>query len=428
MIARRKPRIRNRWVKRSIRVLRTLFGPYFARRFAIRFWDGTVIPAQADERFILNVQAPYALRAAFTPPFDLNPGRAFVEGALDIEGDLEAAVDLLTRSADRLGGFAKVSLGFWLHRLPRPPKASDENTAQLEGVLHSRVRDAAAIRFHYDQPVEFYRAFLDSRLVYSCAYFEGETRSLEEAQLAKLDYVLRKVNLAANDSLLDIGCGWGSLIIRAAEYGARVLGITLSRVQYEETQRRIAAAGVGDRARVELRDYRDLGDARFDKVVSIGMVEHVGRERLADYFRSAFRALRPGGLFLNHGIAEQSRQRRGYRATGFLGRYVFPDGDLLPISELLAAAERIGFEVRDVENLREHYTRTLRAWAANLERNAAAAISASGLRTYRVWRLYIAGSAQGFASGRTGIFQSLLARPRADGVTELPETRRWLYA
>jgi cyclopropane-fatty-acyl-phospholipid synthase len=428
VIARRKPRIPNRWVKRSIRVLRTLFGPYYARRFAIRFWDGTVVPAQADEQFILSVHTPYALRAAFAPPFDLNPGRAFVDGVLGIEGDLEAAVDLLMRSADRLGVFAKVSLAFWLHRLPRPPKPNDENTVQLEGVRHSRTRDAAAIRFHYDQPVEFYRAFLDSRLVYSCAYFEDETRSLEEAQLAKLDYVLRKVNLAPNDSLLDVGCGWGSLVIRAAEYGARALGITLSRPQYEEARRRIAAAGVGDRVAVELRDYRDLGEARFDKIVSVGMVEHVGRERLADYFRSAFRALRPGGLFLNHGIAEQSPERLGYRVSGFLARYVFPDGDLLPISELLAAAERIGFEVRDVENLREHYVRTLRAWVANLERNAAAAIAASGLRTYRVWRLYLAGSAQGFASGRTGVFQSLLARPRADGVTELPETRRWLYA
>ena len=428
MIARRKPRIRNRWVKRSIRVLRALFGASYAHRFAIRFWDGTVIPAQADERFILNVQAPYTLRAAFTPPFDLNPGRAFVDGALGIEGDLEAAVDLLTRSADQLGGFAKASLGFWLLLLPRPPRPNDENTAHLEGVRHSRRRDAAAIRFHYDQPVEFYRAFLDSRLVYSCAYFQDEACSLEEAQLAKLDYVLRKVNLAPNDSLLDIGCGWGSLVIRAAECGARALGITLSRPQYEEAQRRIAAAGVGDRVTIELRDYRDLGDARFDKIVSVGMVEHVGRERLADYFRSAFRALRPGGLFLNHGIAEQSPERRGYRVSGFLGRYVFPDGDLLPISEMLTAAERIGFEVRDVENLREHYVRTLRAWVANLERNAAAAIAASGLRTYRVWRLYMAGSAQGFASGRTGVFQSLLARPRADGVTELPETRRWLYA
>jgi cyclopropane-fatty-acyl-phospholipid synthase len=428
VIAHNRRKIASRVVGRSVGALRLLFGPQFARHFALRFWDGTAIPAKHDERFVLCVNAPYALRAAFTPPLDLNLGHAFVDGALGIEGDLEAAVDLLRRSADDLGGFAKVVLAFRLGRLPKPPKPSCEGTARLEGSLHSRERDAAAIRFHYDQPIEFYQSFLDPSLVYSCAYFYDEALPLAEAQVAKLDYVLRKVRLAANDALLDIGCGWGALVIRAAEYGSRALGITLSRRQFVEAQHRIAAAGVGDRARVELRDYRDLGEATFDKIVSIGMVEHVGRERLADYFRAAYRALRPGGIFLNHGIADQSPERRGYRAAGFLGRYVFPDGDLLPISEMLAAAERVGFEVRDVENLREHYVRTLRAWVSNLERNAAAAIAASGERSYRVWRLYMAGSAQGFASGRTGVYQSLLAKPRSDGVAEIPETRAWLYA
>jgi len=427
VIANRRPQSAERYVKRSVGVLRLLFGTQFARSFSVRFWDGTFIPAQHEENFLISINAPYALRAAFAPPLDLNPGRAFVDGALGIEGNLEAAIDLLSRSAERLAPLAKAALVLRLKGLPKPPKPNEAGAARLGGSLHSRERDAAAIRFHYDQPIEFYQSFLDARLVYSCAYFDDGARTLEEAQRAKLDYVLHKVRLEPNDALLDIGCGWGALVIRAAESGARALGITLSRKQFDEARRRIDAAGVGGRARVELCDYRDLGEAKFDRIVSIGMVEHVGRERLAGYFRAAYRALRPGGLFLNHGIADQSRERRGYRAAGFLGRYVFPDGDLLPISEMLTAAERVGFEVRDVENLREHYVRTLRFWVANLERNAGDAIAAGGQRSYRVWRLYIAGSAQGFASGQMSVFQSLLSKPRADGVAEVPETRRWLY-
>jgi cyclopropane-fatty-acyl-phospholipid synthase len=206
------------------------------------------------------------------------------------------------------------------------------------------------------------------------------------------------------------------------------LGITLSRLQREEAQRRIAAAGLEDRARVELRDYRELRGEQFDKIVSIGMFEHVGRARFGDYFRAAYAALRPGGLFMNHAIADQSSGHRGGRAGGFLGRFIFPDGELVPISESLQAAEAAGFEARDVENLREHYTKTLRAWVANLEGNRNEAIGAAGETSYRLWRLYMAGSAQGFNVGRIGVYQSLLAKPSAAGRVTLPPTRRDLYA
>jgi cyclopropane-fatty-acyl-phospholipid synthase len=294
--------------------------------------------------------------------------------------------------------------------------------------LHSRARDAAAVGFHYDQPLAFYASFLDPNLVYSCAYFDDDALTLEQAQAAKIDYLLRKLRLRPGDRLLDIGCGWGALVIRAAEkFGAHTLGVTLSRSQAEEAQRRIAARGLGARASAELLDYRDLGDRTFDKIVSVGMVEHVGRSELPQYFATAFRALRPGGLFVNHGIAHQEPGRPGTRAGDFIGRYVFPDGELVSISDALRSAEAAGFEVRDVENLREHYARTLRHWVANLERNASAAIEAAGGRTYRVWRLYLAGSAQGFNSGRMGLFQALLAKPHADGSVELPRTRRDLY-
>jgi len=414
-------------VRRSIDTLRTLFGPAFARDFDVTLWDGTHIPAREGARFTLAINTPFALRAAFLPPIDLNPGRAYVEKWIDIQGDAEAAVDSLMNA---IGNVSKVKAPLLLGRLLRAPKppayAEQAPAAKLQGARHSKQRDAAAIGFHYDQPIEFYRSFLDSQLVYSCAYYDDGIETLEGAQLAKIDYILKKIGLKPGEDLLDIGCGWGALALRAAQrFGARVLGITLSRQQYAEGLRRISNAGLADRARIELLDYRDLGKRVFDKIVSVGMVEHVGRERLATYFDTAYRALRTGGLFLNHGIAHVGAS--GYRVTGFMARYVFPDGDLLPIAEMTRAAERAGFEVRDIENLREHYARTLRAWTANLEANWEAAIAATDERTVRIWRLYMAGSAQGFARGRMAIFQSLLAKP-ANGNAAVPPTRRNLYA
>jgi cyclopropane-fatty-acyl-phospholipid synthase len=312
-------------------------------------------------------------------------------------------------------------------RLPKPP-ADDEGAVHLRGLLHSRRRDAAAVGFHYDQPLAFYQAFLDPNLVYSCGYFDDGVTTLEQAQLAKIDYILRKVRLAPGERLLDVGFGWGALAIRAAErFGADVVGVTLSRGQYDEGRRRVAQRGLEGRVSIELRDYRDVRAQSFDKIVSVGMVEHVGHSHLAEYFAAAFTALRDGGFFLNQGIAEESPGRAGGRSTGFIDRYVFPDSDLVAISDVVVFAERAGFEVRDVENLREHYARTLRAWVANLEHNAQAAQEAPDARTIRIWRLYMAGSAQGFASGRMGLFQSLLAKPGAGGSVALPPTRRDLY-
>ncbi|MGA7356117.1 MAG: cyclopropane-fatty-acyl-phospholipid synthase family protein [Candidatus Cybelea sp.] len=411
----------------AIAVLRLLFGDAYAREFGVLLWDGTRVPASLRERFVLKVNAPGALRAAFTPPLELSSGRAFGAGLLDVEGDLEYAVDALYRASASLRPARLIRLIRLLRRLPKavmPPLRE----ARLHGKIHSRDRDRAAIGFHYDQPVEFYRSFLDRDMVYSCAYFADGVDSLDDAQSAKLDYSLRKLRLRPGERLLDVGCGWGALVLRAAQMGARALGITLSRPQYDEAQRRIGVAGLGELARVELRDYRDLRGERFDKVISIGMFEHVGKARFAEYFRAVYEALRPGGLFLNHAIANGEPAVYDGKSSGFLGRFIFPDGELVPVSDALSSAERAGFEVRDVENLREHYARTLRAWVANLERNRAAAIAAAGEASYRVWRLYLAGSAQGFATGRMGVFQSLLARPDDRGRVELPATRHDLYA
>ncbi len=411
---------------RTLAILHELFGPRLGDEVGVRLWDGTEL-VSSQSRFVLNVNAPFALRAAFTPPLDVNPGKAFVEGWIDVEGRLEAALEGIERAVAGLPKLAIAKVAPLVARLPRPP-AADGRAAHLAGRVHSRARDAAAIGFHYDQPVAFYRTFLGRDLVYSCAYWDEGVTTLDEAQRAKLDYVLDKVRLKPGQTLLDIGCGWGALVIRAAQRGARALGITLSRRQHEEAQRRIAAEGLGDRARVELRDYRELGDERFDAIASVGMVEHVGRERLREYFTCAWRALRDGGLFLNHGIVQQGRDGKGFRAgNDFIGRYVFPDGDLTPIDVTLREAQAAGFEVRDVENLREHYARTLRAWLDNLFARRDEALDAADTRTERIWRIYMAGSARGFALGRMGLMQSLLAKPRADGVTDVPTTRRDLY-
>jgi cyclopropane-fatty-acyl-phospholipid synthase len=412
----------------SLGILERIFGPRERWTFAVRLWDGTPQVGSVRPRFVLVLREPSALRAAFTPPLELNPGRAYVEGSIDIEGSAEIAVDTMALAVERLSPARAAAIGLRLLRLPKPRLGDGHPQPQLRGRRHSRARDAAAIEFHYDQSVSFYRTFLGEELMYSCAYYDEGIETVDEAQRAKIDYTLRKLRLAPGETLLDVGCGWGTLVMRAAQnFGAQALGITLSRRQYEEARRRIAAAGLEGRAAVELCDYRELGKRTFDKIVSVGMVEHVGRSQLAEYFRCALRALRPGGFFLNHGIAEQSRERRGYKSTGFMARYVFPDGELLPIWGMLEFAEQNGFEVRDVENLREHYARTLRDWVANLERNREAAIAAADERAYRVWRLYMAGSAQGFTRGRMGVFQSLLVKPDLEGRTGLPPTRRDLY-
>jgi cyclopropane-fatty-acyl-phospholipid synthase len=286
------------------------------------------------------------------------------------------------------------------------------------------------VQHHYDLPSAFYRLWLDERMVYSCAYFPTGKETLDEAQAAKLEHICRKLRLRPGERLLDIGCGWGGLALYAAErYGVEVTGITLSEEQLQEARERARQAGLGGKVRIEPLDYREVG-GQFDKVVSVGMAEHVGRANLGRYFQAAFERLRPGGLFLHHAIAQGPVRRKtpAWAASGeFMRQYIFPDGEILPLWVNLQEAETAGFEVRDVEDLREHYARTLRLWRERLEANCPRAAELVGPERVRLYRLYLAGSAHQFRFGHLAIHQSLLAKPGEDGQVELPPNRADLY-
>lgn len=401
---------------------------YPKRDFQVRLWDGTQWGATTQPRFILVLKHPGALRAMFSSASEITLGEAYVYDDFDIEGDIEAAFEL----ADYLLGHERslwesLDLEERLRRLPksdRPP--SGIHAVEFGGKAHSKDRDRQAIHYHYDLPSEFYALWLDQRMVYSCAYFSSPDEDLDSAQKNKLDYICRKLRLSPGERLLDIGCGWAGLIAHAAaHYGVECVGITLSVPQAEVARERLREMNLHDRCRVEVADYRDIEHAQpYDKIVSVGMFEHVGEALLPGYFLQAWKLLRPGGVFLNHGIAHSATYRR--RGRSFVDRYVFPDGELLPISTSLRAAEQSGFEVRDVESLREHYALTLHHWVQRLELHAEEARRITSDTTYRIWRLYMAGSSHWFRCGRLNVYQTLLAKvPFGKG--DQPFTRKDWY-
>jgi cyclopropane-fatty-acyl-phospholipid synthase len=421
-----------------------VFGPPSQRPFAIHYWDGSREPGAAGPfgPFTLLIRQPGALRAMLLPPSELAFSEAFLRDDIDFAGNLEAAAPIARMVAERLSSPRRLfRLARLLLQLPshRQTSATVSHGPRADGRRHSRRRDAAAIRHHYDVGNEFYQLWLDAQSVYSCGYFAPGTEDLDAAQRAKLDYICRKLRLRPGERLLDIGCGWGALIRHAVRYyGVEALGITLSPAQARLASRRIAADRLGDRCRVELRDYRDLSDRQaFDKVASVGMFEHVGGAGLPDYFDRASRVLRPGGLFLNHGIVDlelarpqgaRDRLRRWlWRQGSFVQRYVFPDGELVPLAQVVGAAEQAGLETRDVESLREHYVLTLRHWLSRLEERVDEAVALVGEATFRTWRLYLAASASAFADGHIGVVQLLFSKaPAARGDT-VPLTRHDLY-
>ncbi|HEX3602908.1 MAG TPA: cyclopropane-fatty-acyl-phospholipid synthase family protein [Steroidobacteraceae bacterium] len=421
-------------------LLMRLFRRY-PERLTLRLWDGTAISAgggaapTAGSPFTLVFRTPEAVWSAVLGRDPLALADAYFRGELDIEGDFFAALSIKDHlHALQMPRAEKLLAAATALRL-RMKNAAAQQPARLFAPsdaprirAHSKAENREAIHFHYDVSNDFYALWLDRAMVYSCAYFETPEVDLDAAQQAKLEHICRKLSLKPGEKFLDIGCGWGALVIHAAQhYGVHAHGVTLSPQQLKVARERIAREGLDDRVSVELLDYRDLpGEALYDKVASVGMFEHVGLKNLPVYFATVHRLLRPRGLFLNHGITHDSEGWERSVSTEFINRYVFPDGQLDTIGNVQRVMERAKFEIADVEGLRPHYAMTLRHWVARLEGNRAQALQYVNEATCRVWRLYMAACALQFESGEIGIYQ-VLAVKRAAGIPDLPLTRRHLY-
>jgi cyclopropane-fatty-acyl-phospholipid synthase len=404
---------------------------------AFRAYDGSRAgPANAPATVV--VKSPDALRRLVTAPNELGLGRAYVAGDIDLDGDIFAVLALQDRLEDLRVTPTQIAAGLkilgWRGLRPIAPPAEE---ARLHGRRHSRERDAAAIAHHYDVSNDFYRLVLGESMTYSCAVWTDTTTSLEEAQANKYELVATKLGLRPGMRLLDIGCGWGGMVLHAAQHhGVHAVGVTLSQRQAEHAAKRVADAGLSDRVEIRCEDYRDIADGPYDAVSSIGMFEHVGWTQLGEYFARCRDLVAPGGRFLNHGISEppqppyanpvarvwsEGRARFG-RGLGhdFFNRYVFPDGELHEVGLVTTAIQRAGFEARHVESLREHYSRTLRQWLRNLEGSWDEAVRDAGEARARVWKLYMAASAVGFDANRIQIHQVLATRTKAAGASGMP--------
>ncbi len=389
----------------------------------LRLWDARVL-GPADRGYRLVLAQPWSLRALLVPPTDLQAGETYISGGVDVEGSMVAAIEDIAALRTRLSLGERVRMASVVLRQPRPPQRFRPDRPGLTGRHHTRQRDAAAIRQHYDVGNDFYRLWLDRDLVYSCAYVAEQDRTaplsdpsaLDRAQHRKLELVCRKLALRPGERFLDVGCGWGALVIHAARrHGVEAVGVTLSEEQAALARERVAAEGLTRRIRIECLDYRDVTE-RFDAIASVGMVEHVGAEQLPRYVAHLHDRLVDGGRLLNHGITTGQRgvvRDLGADPDNFVGRYVFPDGALVPTAHMVRLLEQGGFEVWDLEQLRPHYAWTLRRWVANLEARYDDAVALVGEATTRIWRAYLAGAVVGFETQDHGVVQILAARGRA---------------
>jgi cyclopropane-fatty-acyl-phospholipid synthase len=377
--------------------------------------SGQRIDLGPPARVVIRIKDMTGARLLFNPTLS-NLGTAYVEGHLDIDGHVDDLIDVavsLAKSTDP-NDFAEPEVGI-VGRL----------------LAHSKKRDKESIEYHYDVSNAFYKLFLDERMVYSCGYFKTPDDSLDQAQLQKLDHILNKVMLKEGDRLLDVGCGWGALAIRAAQRGAHVVGVTLSQNQFDYATEQVRALGLSDRCDIRIQDYRDIPDSeRFDKIVSVGMFEHVGHKNLQPYFSKLHGLLKDGGAMLMHGITSTDPNRRvvGRGGGEFIDRYVFPDGELPHVTFAMRAMAEAGFEVVDVESLRRHYAKTLTHWAHRLEAEADAARAIAGDKRYRIWRVYLAGCAYGFANNWMNINQMLCCKLGDSNANPFPMTRDWIYS
>lgn len=394
-------------------------------------WDGSTTH-NADAAVRVTIKSPLALRRLLWDPNELGLGRAYVAGDIDIEGSMFDFLALRDHVGDRDEDVAlhlsipeRVALIGAVRRLgalgrrPTPPPQE----AALRGRRHSKARDAAAIGHHYDIGNDFYRLVLGPTMTYSCGYFPEPETDLDQAEENKYELICRKLALAPGMRLLDVGCGWGGMVMHAARHhGVDTVGITISEQQAELARKRVAEAGLGERVEIRLQDYRDVHDGPYDAISSIGMFEHVGIEQFTAYVQNLRMLLGPSGRLLNHAISRPQGEGR-LDPNSFVARYVFPDGHLHEVGRVVSALQDQGFECRDVESLREHYARTLRAWILNLEANWDAAVTLVGEPRARIWRLYMAGSALGFEANRINIHQVLAVRPTTDGASSMPPTR-----
>ncbi|MEO0313597.1 MAG: hypothetical protein RI928_53 [Pseudomonadota bacterium] len=378
----------------------------------VQLWNGQHfdLSPRAPE-VTIRVPRPSALAYLLNPSL-ANLGRAYVEGKLEVEGHLRAVIDVANTLAHRALNTKTVWTNRWLGPLS-----------------HTRHEDAAAVAYHYDVSNAFYAAFLDPGMVYSCAYFDADDQDLATAQLRKIDHILTKIRVRPGDRLLDIGCGWGSLVMRAAEkFGAQCTGITLSRNQYELATERIRAAGLSDKISIRLEDYRDVS-GQYDRITSVGMFEHVGLKNLSLYFSTIGKLLSDDGLAMNHGITTTDilEGNARYGAGDFINTYVFPQGELPHIGTVLKTMQEGGLETLDVENLRRHYARTCNLWAENFERNATHIRSLVDERRYRIWRIYLAGCAHAFQFDWISLYQVVCAKSGRDA-NGIEWSRQYMYS
>lgn len=380
------------------------------------FWDGEVFDFSDEPSVVLTIRSRSVLRSFVTGRFD-RLGDAYVSGEIAVDGDVHDIIDVGIRLAERFGRLSRLAA------LGRP--------LRMLRFRHSKSNDAAAIRYHYDTPREFYRPWLDESMTYSCGYFPTGKEDIDAAQKAKVDHICAKLRLGQGDHVLDIGCGWGSLLVRAARsHGVSGVGITNSPAQAEHAQAAVREAGLKDRVEIRLQDYREIpGLELFDKIVSVGMYEHVGVDGLPTYFETIVRLLKPGGALLNHGIVTTDADGlpQGPPGGEFIDRHVFPGGELTNLSRTLQEIARSGLEAVDAEDLRPHYARTLLLWVRRLEEQREAVIAAGGIERYRIWRVYLAGMAHAFDLGWLSVAQ-VLAYKNADGrPAPRPWSRRYQY-
>ena len=394
----------------SAPLLNAVFREYKGPAFAIRFWDDSMWYSEAEDvGFRIGLRTQGAWEALSTASDEVTLGEKYIKGEIEVEGDLFLALRALPPIKNSLEEYLSPSA----LSLQEVSKLFFVHLSRLLhwGTAHSERRDAASIAFHYDKSPSFYELFLGPSMVYSCAYFKDWQNSLDQAQSDKLDLICRKLDMKPRDRFMDIGCGWGSLVLHSIEkYGAIGHGVSLSREQVEYANKRIAQAHREDWAGIYWSDFRDLSEVHvpFNKLASVGMCEHVGLNHIDAYFKEAYKLLLPGGLFLNHGITRSAQVNP--EGPSFIDRYVFPDGELLTLTEMIRAAENAGFEVRDVEDLREHYEETLHRWVDALCKKEREAVALTDSETFRTWKLYMAGSAEAFRRGDIAIHQLLLSK------------------